>query len=1154
MQFERLKITGFKSFAEPIVVQIPVGLTGVIGPNGCGKSNLVEAMRWVMGESSSKAMRAGEMDDVIFAGAAGRAERQFAEVSIVLNNDARSAPAIFNHEPMLEISRKLVRGAGSTYRVNGREVRARDVQLLFADAASGARSPSMVRQGQIAELIAAKPQARRRILEDAAGISGLAARQHEAELRLNGAAANLEKLDTTLNSLQQQQQALQKQAREAERYTKISHEIQQLEVKIACKQLEYADQIVTQLMHTLEVAQTDFATAQTQELQANTATTAALQSVEHIRKKLEAASHMVQDAKAAHKMLGIELARLQERVEGSTAQKLRLEEDLHRARTTLYEASGHIEALKAEQAHIATHLPQLEALAQAALEAFNTQEAARQQAEIVKNAAAVALAQAQTHSQMSAKLVAEAEAFVAAAQARHESALHAFEQAQHTHGQAADVSHAHAYAKQAQAEHERTKMAMDAAHAAQDVAMVQRQNTQQHLAQYRTQLQALTLERAALQRMLTPAHSTHHSTFRDAITVSAGFEIAVAAALQDELPASTHMGAPLYVQAIDTQTNDAPLPAGATVLAFYVQGVPALARRLAQIGVVENLSEYQPQALATGQKLVTLAGDVLRWDGLHISSARAQGAAQFLQHKNRLVELENLIADAQLRVSEAEHAHTQAQATYNEAQTQLQHAKQAEAEAMRARDGARAQMQAIEQKAQRAALAITAKHAALDMAAQQLANAHEMLTQRQNDVTQTPQLQGLEDTLALATTELKIRLEAATTARVQHEQLARQADALAARAQGVHGEIHTTQRRRDEAEWSLLRVQERMTTLEAELAQFHAHTPAAMQARLQQLNDEIARAQSELMAQQTAMTECEIAKRTAESAARAAGQATLQARDGVTRLQVQQEGATEALTRARTNVKVLLETHQLTPEQLEFQVHDREQSIDNIEILNEHLNRARQQRERLGAVNLIAAKDLREIEAQWSALQQDKADVEQAISQFRAAIEDLNRQGRARLQAAFDAVNVQFVRLFTTLFEGGEAELVRTQGEDPLESGLEIIARPPGKKPQTLSLLSGGEQALTAMALIFAVFLTNPSPICVLDEVDAPLDDANVERFCRLLSEMKRTTATRFLTITHNPITMAHMDQLYGVTMRERGVSQVVSVQLREAIELVDAA
>src|SRR5271165_1367732 len=1152
MKFERLRLAGFKSFCDPTDFQIEAGLTGIVGPNGCGKSNLVEAMRWVMGESSYKNMRGSGMEDVIFAGSTRRPSRNIAEVGLMLDNSDRRAPAAFNDSETIEVTRRIERDAGSTYRVNGREVRARDVQLLFADASTGARSPSLVRQGQIGEIIAARPQARRLILEEAAGISGLHSRRHEAELRLKAAEDNLLRVEDVLKQLDLQIESLKRQARQSSRYRALAADIRRQEALAHLigwreHEAQFAEARRRLDQDLLDVAERTRAQGEAARLQAIAA--AALPSLRDEEARRGAALNRIVLARDA---LEVEEKRAKDREAELERRLAQMARDFERERALIADAAAMSERLAAEDTDLAgasersgglaTQAREREADAGRKLQVAEAELAEAQAAAADLNARRQALGVAAAEE---ARRLAKCEADCAATE-RELGALRAagFADSEREAREAA-VADLAATLEAA----ERETLAAEERHMGAREAETR---TRGPLAEAERAAQRLETEARTLAKLLGSGADSRFPPVVDAISVARGYEAALGAALGDDLEAPLDEAAQAHWSLLAADGADPILPPGVEPLAARATAPPALARRLAQVGVVargegKRLSRH----LKVGQRLVSLEGDLWRWDGFVAAADAPTPAARRLAEKNRLGDLLREAEAARQAVEVVRAEAARAAAALRDAAASEGECRQRAREARAASDRARAALSEFERKRTQTLTRLSA----VEEAASRAKSARDEAAERK--VLAEGALAALAPSDHLALALERARTVAAATraefaeARAALQTLTREAEGRAHRRQTIAAERRSWDERGARAQAQIADFAERRAVAEAERAEL-IEAPVEFGRRRRALADEFDRAEASRKEAADARALGETALADADRAARQALDAMAGARESRAASEARVEAAQ---ARQEHLLQTILTDLDCEPQGLPALAgHAGDMALPEAEKVARKLESLRQERERLGAVNLRADSELAEVEASRDRLIAERDDLTEAIKRLRTAIGSLNQEGRERLIAAFGVVNRHFSELFSTLFEGGRAELALIESDDPLEAGLELIAQPPGKKPQTLTLLSGGEQALTAMSLIFAVFLTNPSPICVLDEVDAPLDDYNVERFCDLLEEMRKKTDTRFVAITHNPITMARMDRLFGVTMAERGVSQIVSVELAEAEALLEAS
>ena len=860
MNFKKIKILGFKSFVDQTDIVIEEGLTGIVGPNGCGKSNVVESLRWCMGETSPKSMRSSGMEDVIFSGTSDRPARNNAEVTIFLDNKDRNAPAEFNNDEEIQIRRKIEVEKGSEYRINGKEVRARDVQRLFADLSTGAHSPSLISQGRVGALINAKPIDRRAVLEEAAGISGLHSRRHEAELKLKGAENNLQRLKDIMRQLNTQINNLQKQAKQAEAYKSISEEITRLEGIVTY--LKWYN-----LKDSFEKSNTD------------------LKSSEQLIQKytLEVTQATNDQAKANEKI-----------------QPLREKE---------IEAAAKLNRINLER------------------ESLDKEE-------------------------------------------------------------------------------ERIK----------ELKTSLEQSIQQNIGDYEREQYQL------------------ENALRDLETLNTK---------------KSELGSEVSLQDFDNE---------------QVTDLKEEKKQLeAQIDELEeNIEKYNSIKLSNRDDWQK---SIISEENLRSRESTLKEVEGYDDPKNWTQTFSekfyNSLKDISDRVINAKELTEDAKKSYDKASGD-------------AKDAVTMSMQLRENLRQKD---VEEKHSDWNYEYQRL-NKNIQSSRKQID-------------------ELKQR-------RVKSEEELKKI---------INRPEEIAQKRGQLIETKGFAEKER---------QFAADRLAEADNELKKYENVLRKAQNDLANVRESKGRTEATKELAES-----------------RLS---ELESESLEKYNCRPDSIISKLSITD--------DLETLQNNFERNETRLDKLKQQRDTLGVVNLRADLETKEIEQELEKMNNEKTDLETAIKKMRESIEELNKEGRARLLEAFEVVNKHFKEVFIKLFNGGKAHLELVDADDPLEAGLEMMVSPPGKKLQSMSLLSGGEQALTAMSLIFAVFLTNPSPICVLDEVDAPLDDANVERFCNLLDDIAEKTNTKFLIITHHALTMSRMDRLFGVTMAERGVSQIVSVDLKKAEEI----
>ena len=1147
VQFRRLRIAGFKSFAEPASVEIHPGLTGIVGPNGCGKSNVVEALRWAMGEQSTRSMRAGEMDDVIFAGTAGRPSRNLAEVTLTLDDTEGAVPPPFHEQAELEIVRRIERGSGSEYRVNGKEVRARDVQTLFADLATGAHASGMVSQGRVGALVTARPEDRRAVLEEAAGITGLHARRHEAELKLRAAETNLARADDLRGQLEMQLGTLKRQARQASRYRNISGAIRQAEAELLAIQRACAAAVRAEAVAALHAARLAVAAA----TEAATLATAQAAEAAAALPPLRDAESNARTALERHRVAQEQIAAEEERARAALADATRrlsqLGQDLAHAEQLRNDSEVAESRLAAEDVALAEADSGHAALAAAAeLAALEAAEAVRA-AEADANLATEAAAEANARAQAVARQLAEAEQ-------RWRRLDQQFGQVRAERGQISAQAVDPAALQAACVEQTAAETALASANDTLAAAETARAMTGPALAAAR-QLQAaadstlakLIAEANALAEVLAVKDGERWPPMVDALAVPFGLETALGAALGEELTSAADRDAARHWRELRPFDPAPKLTGRVTPLAALVQAPPALARVLSQTGLVDDnaVGEGLQAGLAPGQVLVSREGAVWSWDGYTIRAGTPTAAAVRLQQRNRLSLLQRDLGAARDGATAAQQALAAAAEADQAAVAAEQQARAGRAAAEQHLERARAAHQQLRSQATETAARLAAIDTRIEHLTVERDEADAALAHARDARSALPDLDVQRETVEAARAALTVARSADATARAERETLDREHTARAARRTAIAAERADWAQRAADAGRRVGDLTERRSAAEAEQAILQA-APGQIAARRAAALDALEAAEATHRASADGLTVATHRSADTDRAARAAEASLGAAREDAVRAEGVTAQAEQACTAMQERIAERLGASPAMPDppaELSPEVEDK---------ARRRLERLLKEREEMGPVNLRADVEAEAVEKQIAGITAERDELTTAIAKLRGSIGYLNREGRERLGTMFEQIDRNFQALFSRMFGGGKAHLALVGSDDPLEAGLEIYAQPPGKKLATLSLLSGGEQALTALSLIFAVFRCNPAPVCVLDEVDAPLDDANVERFCALLEDMVRETATRFMVVTHHPLTMARMDRLYGVTMQERGVSRLLSVDLARAAEMAE--
>ena len=1152
MQFSKLRLSGFKSFVDETELEIQPGLTGVVGPNGCGKSNLVEALKWVMGETSAKQMRGSEMDDIIFSGSRNRPARNIAEVGLALDNSDRNAPSQFNEVDDLEVTRKIEREKGSTYKVNSKEVRARDVHLLFADAASGARSTALVSQGQIGDVVSAKPSARRKLLEEAAGISGLYSRRHEAELRLRSAETNLERLDDIMATFEVQLLALRKQVRQATRYRNLNDHIRKAEAILFLiywttaldeerknkEILKVAEKAVTEITKLASAASIEQASAATY--------------LPELREKGAGAASLLQRFNLARANLEEEETRLEAQKKECETRLRQVSQDIERESALVADASAAIRNLEAENLRInSIDEGQNTSIKDASERLIKAKYEYEEKENILSDLTQKVADQEAQYNDLGRRRkeidlrldrlrVSDKRIKEEIAQLEKDAISQSFvEVAENKLTNATDeLKKSRDYAENSEATRYQASQQLNE-------AQLKIQDTLSKSAKLEAEVNALS-------EILETSNPDLWPPLIDAITVKAGLENALGAALGDDLNAATDESAPIHWRQLPQNTSSPTLPIGAEALSNFVKAPKSLLNRLSQIGVVPDTgSGWQLVGeLKQGQRLVTRDGAFWRWDGLSSTAEAPTAAAIRLQQRNRL-------ADARLSL---EHAHKQshiAKSNTDAAQEKFQNATENEKTARDTvrkaevnRDIAQNELTQLQHKTLENNTKLSARKDNADSIAGDLKEAEKSLDEiikieiKIEDVEKgRNEVNIIRAVVAQKRTEL-------VEAQSHFDTLHNQAEERKNRLQAITSQMTNWSTRQEEALVQLEERTERKKALEAEQKHL-GHQPEEIKRRQQEILNKIEEAELKRKNAADSLAEAEAKLTNADRNLRETETKLSTVREQRVRAEANVEQTEQASVAL---VERMADRLNCNPDELfEMSGIEVEAKLPEAESAEKRVDRLLRERENMGPVNLLAEAEAAELTEQVQVLTTEREDLISAISKLRKGINELNREGRKRLLESFEEVNKHFQDLFVRLFGGGKAHLELIESDDPLEAGLEIMASPPGKRLQVLSLLSGGEQALTALSLLFAVFMRNPAPICVLDEVDAPLDDTNVDRFCTMVDEMAQNLSTRFLVITHHRMTMARMDRLFGVTMGEQGVSQLVSVDLGEATELRDS-
>ena len=1143
MKFKSVRISGFKSFLEPTEILINDGLTGVVGPNGCGKSNIVEAVKWVMGENSARQMRGDEMDDIIFAGTSERPARNFAEVSIKLDNSERKAPANFNHLEEIEISRKIEREKGSIYRVNSKQVRARDIQLIFADNGTGARSSGIVSQGRIAQIIDATSEDRRIILEEAANIKGLHNRRHEAELKLNGANENLNRLMDIEQTYQDQLIELEKQGRKAARYRSVGDRLRKAEATLFLTLLDTAENEFNNFKKYLDIAKENVNKGQ-------------INVFKHTEAKQEILNELPEFKKLETKKITV--------LQSLNITKIRLEEEKSSAKTTLNNTLNQISQIETD---IQREVEIKQDAKKTLLSLFTEEEKLKSEStdfltkktdtlKLVKDLKAkteeantkLSTITSEIYSIKSDKSDLEKRISVLTDKIKNSefqiSEFNSKEDEQLLKKNNQQLSKLKQILRNKNQNLLSNKQELIKLEEKEVKLSDQKSNTDQNFNVINAELNSLS--------SILGDDTLNKNSLEKNINNIGNLEKAIGSVLGETLLAPIHFDQNHFLKNTywrnDLKTKfSTELPKGAIPIISEIKKNSILDIALIGVGIVKDEeTAYDLQKnLSFGQALTTSKGGLWRWDGFVQPQGVQNGYSERLQQIAKLKLLQNKLpaVTKEQKIIESK---------IDENQLGISKCK---------RDIIELESQISELIKNSNTLELT--NSKLD--AKLLSS--KVLLKEHLDITKISQkeLVGLKNQLnnsinlpSLLADELKIRNIAdqcrneLADAMASEQQIKTHESFQARNLMQINNQSENWKKRENEASMRLMSLQDRLKKLKDDQKRLTS-LPDDFEKREEDLNKQIDKAVQDKNIASDKLVHTETNLHNIEKLEREAEQKVSSFREEMIKIEASLNLARTKIQNieARVFEKLRINTDKL-PEIVGF--NEKNNLNVSIELLERTVQRLINERESLGAVNLRAEEEMKEMKEKIETMSSERIDLELAIEKLRTGIFELNKEGRQRLKDSFNDVNKNFKDLFQKLFGGGDAELKLVGSEDPLKAGLEVLASPPGKKMQLLSLLSGGEQALTAISLIFSVFLCNPAPICILDEVDAPLDDTNVGRFCNLLNKIVAETNTYFMVVTHHRLTMAKMDRLFGVTMEQKGISRLVSVNLEEANRIRDIA
>jgi len=1143
MKFQSVRISGFKSFLEPTEIQMNMGLTGVVGPNGCGKSNIVEAIKWIMGENSARQMRGDGMDDVIFSGTNERPSRNFAEVSIKLDNSEKKAPAIFNHYDEIEITRKIEREKGSVYRVNGKQVRARDIQLIFADNGTGARSSGIVGQGRIAQIIDSNPEDRRVILEEAANIKGLHSRRHEAELKLKGASDNLDRLSDIEQTYKEQLIELEKQGRKAARYRSVGERIRKAEATLFFNLMNNAKKEANDLDIQLKNANENVSQGQ-------------IKVAEHIKSQLHLANKIPDlkkdEAEKAATLQTLNITKIKLDEEKSSAQNA-LQNIINQINLINNDIARESEIKEDAKKSLSTLLTEEKNLKEDS-ENFSTK--ITKATDLVKKLRSISDAADDKLSTITSEIYS-----IKSDKSDLEKRINNLKQKiEVTQNQLANFN----------IEDDKNRFKLDKEKIINLKKLIQENN--QLNDGYKVELEKLEkLETRLIEEKNTAVFefnkvnlefdslstllgrdTLNSNTLEKTIGNINNLEEAIGSVLGETLlapilPDDQSTENTTYWRDDFKTISPASLPESVIPIVTKITKSSILDTALKGVGIVNNkeIAFKLQKKLTFGQALTTPSGGLWRWDGFVQPQGVQNSYSERLQQIARLRLLQNKLPSLEENQSLSEKRLDECFNNIKKYKDDLSNLQVKLSSLISESNQLELQNTKVESK-------LLSSEALI----KELKNTERMSLEELSELEK--EFNNSVNLPSLLAEELKVRNNAdqsrneLTDAMAAEQQIKSEESFQSRNLIQLGHQKENWKVREEEAKTRLISLEERLKTSQDEKNRLST-LPESFEKKEVELNIKIEEAISNRNIAADQLVKNETSLNDADKQVREAEKVVSTLREEMIKIE-----ALLNLSKAKIeNIEErVFEKLKIKSTELNKFINTKEedQPIKSIEILEKTLQRLLNERETLGAVNLRAEDEMNEMLNKIEVMSKERVDLEEAIAKLRSGIFELNKEGRQRLKESFEEVNENFKQLFQKLFGGGNAELRLVGNEDPLQAGLEVLASPPGKKMQLLSLLSGGEQALTAISLIFSVFLCNPAPICILDEVDAPLDDTNVGRFCDLLNQIVDETNTYFMVITHHRLTMAKMDRLFGVTMEQKGISKLVSVDLEQASRIRDIA
>ena len=1127
---KKLKISGFKSFAFPSEIEIGNGVTGVIGPNGCGKSNIFEAIRWVMGESSSKSLRSGLMDDVIFSGTEKIPAKNFAEVSLELENTSKDKIKNLNEGEKILVSRTLERGVGSFYKINNKDVRAKDILILFSDSGSGPRSSSIISQGNIDQIINFKPIERKIILEDAAGISGLYSRRHESELKLIATQENLERISDSLKNLENQQKSLQRQAKQAGRYQLISDQIKENEGMLFLQEWE-------EIVNQHQISNKKYRETKT--------------NLSMVQKKLETLEKLEVVKAEKTKASENKVLEIEKKLQLNSLDQKDLLNKKNFFQNRKNEINQYFNLLKKDKNLEEKRLNEVEDNTKKILKKLNGFEQLSKYKELLKNEEKQEFLLQEKLKDSESNLVTEMQLLLG-----EEFRLDNLKESKENYkNRERKISEEIKYIQTQIDKYDQKELLQlvnnsqkEKTHIETRIVELKKLNNENikkeslildksekiklDIEKLTKELTEFETELLTLNRISADIDIPKNSIF-NLLNIKKGYEKAIYAILKDELDAELKRSKKRWL----IKPQNSPLPINNSINR-HVEAPDELKLFLSQIMYVDNEEEgiKKQKELKVGQYIVNKNGTIWRWDGF--VSEENNEKDKWYNSKIRVTELEILVINLKNSLKEIKSNKNK----YDEVKFEItKEIENNNTEIEKCYSSLNMISSKIENLKEKSFLEKN-KFEKLNEKIKFLLNESKIIKDELNNIIsnedeKNKQTNSKDSTNKSATERLilEIKLQIQNKRKIISE-LNEKILSQEINYKYLNNDLDQNKKRKKECLKQISDFDLREKKYKQEESKLQ-NFPIELENKLNSLEKDQVNIASELTSKNNDLN---IQNSELENIKKEFKRLT-NTKDDFKHMLIRTEENLNHLDEKKVNLKeIIFQQFKCRPEDIKVSS-DNLRKL-NIEEIKNNLEKFKFQREQMGPVNLRAQIEEKEISLQLNELILERNDLTEAIKKLNLAIYQINVEGKKKLIAAFDLVNKNFSELFQKLFEGGEASLKLISSDDPLKTGLEIYARPPGKKLTNISLLSGGEKTLTAISLIFSIFLINPAPICILDEVDAALDDTNVEKFCKLMDEIKTNTQTKFLIITHHKTTMAMVDRVYGVTMSQKGISDIVSV------------